>query len=308
MLKPMLKIEHLTKTYGGKPAVQDLCLHIRPGELCAFIGHNGAGKTTTLKCCCGIQQFDAGEIYVDGISVRDDPLECKRRLAYLPDDPQLYDYMTGIQYLDFIADIFGVSAAQRAQRIRQYGDAFGLTPDLAQSIGAYSHGMKQKLAIIAALLHEPKLILMDEPFVGLDPLASHQLKTQMKAFCAQGGAIFFSTHVLEVAEKLCDRVAILRKGQLVREGAMEQVRGLCAQQQDRQAALPGGSIWLRAAVYSADAAGHAQLWRYGAAYGGNAGTAGAGLALFCADGAFGADGQCAGQCLYQLRTFVPLPG
>ena len=211
MLKPMLKIEHLTKTYGGKPAVQDLCLHIRPGELCAFIGHNGAGKTTTLKCCCGIQQFDAGEIYVDDISVRD--------------DPQLYDYMTGIQYLDFIADIFGVSAAQRAQRIRQYGDAFGLTPDLAQSIGAYSHGMKQKLAIIAALLHEPKLILMDEPFVGLDPLASHQLKTQMKAFCAQGGAIFFSTHVLEVAEKLCDRVAILRKGQLVREGAMEQVRG-----------------------------------------------------------------------------------
>lgn len=225
MLKPMLKIEHLTKTYGGKPAVQDLCLHIRPGELCAFIGHNGAGKTTTLKCCCGIQQFDAGEIYVDGISVRDDPLECKRRLAYLPDDPQLYDYMTGIQYLDFIADIFGVSAAQRAQRIRQYGDAFGLTQDLAQSIGAYSHGMKQKLAIIAALLHEPKLILMDEPFVGLDPLASHQLKTQMKAFCAQGGAIFFSTHVLEVAEKLCDRVAILRKGQLVREGDMEEVRG-----------------------------------------------------------------------------------
>ena len=207
----MLKIEHLTKTYGGKPAIQDLCLHIRPGELCAFIGHNGAGKTTTLKCCCGIQQFDAGEIYVDGISVRD--------------DPQLYDYMTGIQYLDFIADVFGVSAAQRAQRIRQYGDAFGLTQDLAQSIGAYSHGMKQKLAIIAALLHDPKLILMDEPFVGLDPLASHQLKTQMKAFCAQGGAIFFSTHVLEVAEKLCDRVAILRKGQLVREGAMEQVRG-----------------------------------------------------------------------------------
>ena len=162
---------------------------------------------------------------MDGISMRDDPLECKRRLAYLPDDPQLYDYMTGIQYLDFIADIFGVSTAQRAQRIRQYGDAFGLTQDLAQSIGAYSHGMKQKLAIIAALLHEPKLILMDEPFVGLDPLASHQLKTQMKAFCAQGGAIFFSTHVLEVAEKLCDRVAILRKGQLVREGAMEEVRG-----------------------------------------------------------------------------------
>lgn len=221
----MLKIEHLTKTYGGKPAVQDLCLHIRPGELCAFIGHNGAGKTTTLKCCCGIQQFDAGEIYVDGISVWENPLECKRRLAYLPDDPQLYDYMTGIQYLDFIADIFGVSTAQRAQRIRQYGDAFGLTQDLAQSIGAYSHGMKQKLAIIAALLHEPKLILMDEPFVGLDPLASHQLKNQMKAFCAQGGAIFFSTHVLEVAEKLCDKVAIIKEGRLVTSGRMEQVKG-----------------------------------------------------------------------------------
>ena len=337
----MLKIEHLTKTYGGKPAVQDLCLHIRPGELCAFIGHNGAGKTTTLKCWCGIQQFDAGEIYVDGISVREDPLECKRRLAYLPDDPQLYDYMTGIQYLDFIADIFGVSTAQRAQRIRQYGDAFGLTQDLAQSIGAYSHGMKQKLAIIAALLHEPKLILMDEPFVGLDPLASHQLKNQMKAFCAQGGAIFFSTHVLEVAEKLCDRVAILRKGQLVREGAMEEVRGddtleevfleledtgkrydpciaqktatgtgcgLCAQQQNWQAALPGRSIRVCIAVCGADAAGHAQLWLYGAAAGSDAGSAGAGLALFCADGAFGADGQCAGQCLYQLRAFVPLPG
>ena len=221
----MLKIEHLTNTYGGKPAVQDLCLHIRPGELCAFIGHNGAGKTTTLKCCCGIQQFDAGEIYVDGISVRENPLECKHRLAYLPDDPQLYEYMTGIQYLDFIADIFGVSAAQRTQRIRQYGDAFGLTQDLAQSIGAYSHGMKQKLAIIAALLHEPKLFIMDEPFVGLDPLASHQLKTQMKAFCAQGGAILFSTHVLEVAEKLCDRVAIIRAGRLVRAGSMDEVRG-----------------------------------------------------------------------------------
>ena len=221
----MLKIEHLTKTYGGRPAVQDLDLHIHPGEICAFIGHNGAGKTTTLKCCCGIQQFDAGEIYVDGISVRENPLECKRRLAYLPDDPQLYDYMTGIQYLNFIADIFGVEAGARARRIRQYGDAFALTQDLAQPIGAYSHGMKQKLVIVAALLHEPRLILMDEPFVGLDPLASHQLKTQMKAFCAGGGAIFFSTHVLEVAEKLCDRVAILRKGRLVRAGSMDEVRG-----------------------------------------------------------------------------------
>ena len=221
----MLKIEHLTKTYGGKPAVQDLCLHIRPGELCAFIGHNGAGKTTTLKCCCGIQQFDAGEIYVDGISVRENPLECKRRLAYLPDDPQLYEYMTGIQYLDFIADIFGVSAAQRTQRIRQYGDAFGLTQDLAQSIGAYSHGMKQKLAIIAALLHEPKLMVLDEPFVGLDPEAAFKLKEVFRRMCAAGSAIFFSTHVLDVAEKLCNKIAIIKGGKLIASGNIEDVRG-----------------------------------------------------------------------------------
>ena len=221
----MLNIEHLTKTYGEKKAVDDLNLHIRPGEIYGFIGHNGAGKTTTLKSVAGILQFDAGEIYIGGDSVREKPLECKRKIAYIPDNPDLYEYMTGIRYLNFIADIFGVDAALRRERIRRYADAFELTGDLAQPIAAYSHGMKQKLAIIAALLHEPKLILMDEPFVGLDPLASHQLKTQMKAFCAQGGAIFFSTHVLEVAEKLCDRVAILRKGQLVREGAMEEVRG-----------------------------------------------------------------------------------
>ena len=221
----MLKIEHLTKTYGGKAAVQDLSLHIRPGEICAFIGHNGAGKTTTIKCCCGIQQFDAGEVWVDGIPVTKDPLECKRRLAYLPDNPDLYEYMSGIQYLNFIADIFGVGARQRAQRIQTYADRFGLTQDLAQPISAYSHGMKQKLAIISALLHDPKLIVMDEPFVGLDPLAAHQLKTQMREFCSQGGAIFFSTHVLEVAEKLCDQVAIIRAGELVRAGSMDQVRG-----------------------------------------------------------------------------------
>ena len=237
----MLNIEHLTKTYGGKAAVQDLSLHIRPGEICAFIGHNGAGKTTTLKaccgilpfeegeitlkCCCGIQQFDSGRITVDGISVQDDPLECKRRLAYLPDNPDLYEYMTGIQYLNFIADIFAVGARERAERIRSYGDQFDLTRDLAQPISAYSHGMKQKLAIISALLHEPKLILMDEPFVGLDPLAAHQLKTLMRRFCDGGGAIFFSTHVLEVAEKLCDRVAIIRAGRLVRAGSMDEVRG-----------------------------------------------------------------------------------
>ena len=221
----MLNIKNLTKTYGEKKAVDDLTLHIAPGEIYGFIGHNGAGKTTTLKCCCGIQQFDAGEIYVDGISVRENPLECKRRLAYLPDDPQLYEYMTGIQYLDFIADIFGVSAAQRTQRIRQYGDAFGLTQDLAQSIGAYSHGMKQKLAIISAWIHEPKLIIMDEPFVGLDPAASHLLKGMMREVCNSGGAIFFSTHVLEVAEKLCDKVAIIKSGKLIRSGTMEEVKG-----------------------------------------------------------------------------------
>ena len=218
----MLKIEHLTKTYGGKPAVQDLCLHIRPGELCAFIGHNGAGKTTTLKCCCGIQQFDAGEIYVDGISVRENPLECKRRLAYLPDDPQLYEYMTGIQYLDFIADIFGVSAAQRTQRIRQYGDAFGLTQDLAQSIGAYSHGMKQKLAIIAALLHEPKLILMDEPFAALDYLTRTNLQDELlELFIRQKKTILFVTHDVEEAAYLAQRVLVMRKGEWVLDEKLE---------------------------------------------------------------------------------------
>ena len=221
----MLKIEHLTKTYGGKMAVQDLSLHIHPGELCAFLGHNGAGKTTTLKCCCGIQKFDSGEIWVDGVSMREDPLKCKRRLAYLPDNPDLYEYMTGIQYLDFIADIFGVETALRQRRIRDNAEAFGLADDLGQPIGAYSHGMKQKLAILTALLHNPKLILMDEPFVGLDPLAAHQLKTVMRRFCAEGGAIFFSTHVLEVAEKLCDRAAIIREGRLIRAGSMDEVRG-----------------------------------------------------------------------------------
>lgn len=221
----MLYIEHLTKTFGEKKAVDDLSLHIAPGEIYGFIGHNGAGKTTTLKSVVGIQQFDSGRITIGGHSIQDDPIACKKMLAYIPDNPDLYEFMTGIQYLNFIADIFGVEESARQERIRKYADLFELTADLAQPVAAYSHGMKQKLAIIAALLHEPKLILMDEPFVGLDPLASHQLKTQMKAFCAQGGAIFFSTHVLEVAEKLCDRVAILRKGQLVREGAMEEVRG-----------------------------------------------------------------------------------
>lgn len=221
----MLNIQHLTKAYGGKKAVDDLSLHIRPGEIYGFIGHNGAGKTTTLKSCCGILQFDEGDILVDGVSIRQDPLACKRRLAYIPDNPDLYEYMTGIQYLDFVADVFGVTAADRAGRIRRYGDAFGLTEDLAQPVSAYSHGMKQKLAILSALVHAPRLLLMDEPFVGLDPRASHQLKVLMRQFCDEGGAIFFSTHVLEVAEKLCDKVAIIRAGRLVRAGAMEQVKG-----------------------------------------------------------------------------------
>ena len=220
----MLKIEHLTKTYGGKPAVQDLCLHIRPGELCAFIGHNGAGKTTTLKCCCGIQQFDAGEIYVDGISVRENPLECKRRLAYLPDDPQLYEYMTGIQYLDFIADIFGVSAAQRTQRIRQYGDAFGLTQDLAQSIGAYSHGMKQKLAIIAAWLHHPRLIIMDEPTVAVDPQSRNKILEGIQKLNEQGSTIIYTSHYMEEVEQICTRIAIMDHGHVIASGTKEDLK------------------------------------------------------------------------------------
>ena len=208
----MLKIDHLTKTYGEKKAVEDLSLHIHPGEIYGFIGHNGAGKTTTLKSVVGILQFDQGEILIDGKSVQADPLACKRKIAYIPDNPDLYDYMTGIKYLNFIADVFGVSAEDRQARIRKYADLFELTADLAQPIAAYSHGMKQKLAIIAAWLHQPKLIFMDEPFVGLDPKASHLLKEMMRDVCDGGGAIFFSTHVLEVAEKLCDKVAIIKGG------------------------------------------------------------------------------------------------
>lgn len=221
----MLKIEHLTKTYGEKKAVDDLNLHINPGEIYGFIGHNGAGKTTTLKSVVGILQFDEGEILIDGKSVRTAPLDCKRDIAYIPDNPDLYDYMTGIKYLNFIADVFGVSAADRKERIHKYSELFELTADLAQPIAAYSHGMKQKLAIIAAWLHSPKLIIMDEPFVGLDPKASHLLKGMMREVCNEGGAIFFSTHVLEVAEKLCDKVAIIKGGRLVRSGTMEEVKG-----------------------------------------------------------------------------------
>ena len=221
----MLKINHLTKTYGEKKAVDDLNIHINPGEIYGFIGHNGAGKTTTLKSVVGILQFDDGEILINGKSVRTAPLDCKRDIAYIPDNPDLCDYMSGIKYLNFIADIFGVSAADRKERIRKYSELFELTADLAQPIAAYSHGMKQKLAIIAAWLHSPKLIIMDEPFVGLDPKASHLLKGMMREVCDEGGAIFFSTHVLEVAEKLCDKVAIIKGGKLVRSGTMEEVKG-----------------------------------------------------------------------------------
>lgn len=221
----MLNIEHLTKIYVEKKAVDDLNLHIRPGEIYGFIGHNGAGKTTTLKSVAGILQFDAGEIYIGGDSVREKPLECKRKIAYIPDNPDLYEYMTGIKYLNFIADIFGVDAALRRERIRRYADAFELTGDLAQPIAAYSHGMKQKLAIISALIHDPKLIIMDEPFVGLDPTAAYQVKGIMREHCERGGAIFFSTHVLEVAEKLCDKVAIIKQGRLIASGTMDEVKG-----------------------------------------------------------------------------------
>ena len=221
----MLEIKGLTKRFGEKTAVDDLSLHIAPGTICGFIGHNGAGKTTTLKSVAGILDFDEGEILIDGISIKQDPLACKRRFAYIPDNPDLYDFMTGIKYLNFIADIFGVSPELRRERIEKYAALFELTNDLAQPVSAYSHGMKQKLAIISAWLHEPRLIIMDEPFVGLDPKAAHILKGMMRELCDGGGAIFFSTHVLEVAEKLCDQVAIIKGGRLIRSGTMAEVKG-----------------------------------------------------------------------------------
>ncbi|MBQ0070867.1 MAG: ABC transporter ATP-binding protein [Spirochaetales bacterium] len=221
----MLRIEHLTKTFGEKKAVDDLSLHIQKGEIYGFIGHNGAGKTTTLKSIMGILQFDSGEIYVDDTSVRTNVLECKKMIAYIPDNPDLYDYMTGIQYLNFIGDIFGINASARTERINRYAELFEIKKDLAEPLSTYSHGMKQKLAIISAWMHEPKLIIMDEPFVGLDPKASHTLKGMMREFCDNGGAIFFSTHVLEVAEKLCDKVAIIKSGRLIKAGTMDEVKG-----------------------------------------------------------------------------------
>ena len=221
----MLNIQHLSKAYGEKKAVDDLSLHIAPGEIYGFIGHNGAGKTTTLKAVAGILNYDEGTILVDGVDNRKNPLDCKRRIAYIPDNPDIYDFMTGIKYLNFVADIFGVGSAERQERIRKYADLFELTGDLGQAVATYSHGMKQKLAIISAFIHEPKLILMDEPFVGLDPKAAHILKGMMRELCDKGGAIFFSTHVLEVAEKLCNKVAIIKDGRLIRQGTMAEVTG-----------------------------------------------------------------------------------
>ncbi len=221
----MLRIEHLTKIYDDYKAVDDLSLHIAPGEIYGFIGHNGAGKTTTLKSVVGILQFDDGEIFINETSVKADPIKCKREIAYIPDNPDIYEFMTGIKYLNFVADIFGVSSTDRQEKIRKYAEMFDLTADLAQPIATYSHGMKQKLAIISAWIHNPKLIIMDEPFVGLDPKAAHILKGMMREVCDNGGAIFFSTHVLEVAEKLCDKIAIIKEGKLIRSGTMEEVKG-----------------------------------------------------------------------------------
>ena len=221
----MLDIKGLTKCYGEKRAVDDLSLHIAPGTIYGFIGHNGAGKTTTLKSVVGILQFDDGEIFINGTSVKADPIKCKKEIAYIPDNPDIYEFMTGIKYLNFVADIFGVSSTDRQEKIRKYAEMFDLTADLAQPIATYSHGMKQKLAIISAWIHNPKLIIMDEPFVGLDPKAAHILKGMMREVCDNGGAIFFSTHVLEVAEKLCDKIAIIKEGKLLRSGTMEEVKG-----------------------------------------------------------------------------------
>ncbi|HAV17879.1 MAG TPA: ABC transporter ATP-binding protein [Erysipelotrichaceae bacterium] len=221
----MLQIHHLTKTYGNKMAVKDLSLHIAPGEIYGFIGHNGAGKTTTLRSVVGISQFDQGEILIDGHSIQEEPIACKKIIAYIPDNPDLYEFMTGYKYLNFIADIYGVDSRTRQEKIQKYGDLFEITKDLGQPISTYSHGMKQKLAIIAAWMHDPKLIIMDEPFVGLDPKASHLLKGMMQEVCEANGAIFFSTHVLEVAEKLCDKIAIIKNGELIKQGTMEEVKG-----------------------------------------------------------------------------------
>lgn len=220
----MLKIENLTKTYDGEKGIKDLTLHIKPGEIYGFIGHNGAGKTTTLKSVAGIIPYEKGNVLINGISIKDEPIKAKQVMAYIPDDPQIYDFMRGIEYLNFVADIYGIKN-EREERIKKYAEIFEMTDSLSEYISAYSHGMKQKLAVISALIHEPKLILMDEPFVGLDPKATHTFKEIMRELCDNGAAIFFSTHVLEVAERLCDKVAIIKNGSLVKSGTMEEVKG-----------------------------------------------------------------------------------
>jgi ABC-2 type transport system ATP-binding protein len=222
----MLNISHLTKRYNKTfTAVEDLSLHVAPGDIFGFIGHNGAGKTTTLRAVAGILEFDEGEITVNGISLRVDPLACKQIMRYIPDNPDLYEHLKGIGYLNFLADIYGLDNDTRTERIKKFGNAFEMTERLGDTIGSMSHGMKQKMAIIGALLGEPKLLLLDEPFVGLDPIAAHTLKQLMREMTQKGAAIFFSTHVLEVAEKLCNKVAIIKNGRLIVQGDMESVRG-----------------------------------------------------------------------------------
>ena len=220
----MLEIKNYTKVYGeGKKAADNVSITVERGDIYGFIGHNGAGKSTTIRAVVGVMDFSEGEIYIDGHSVKDDSLECKKVTAYIPDNPDLYDNFTGIQYLDFIADIFGLNAADRTKRIEEYADRFEITDSLGDLISSYSHGMKQKLAIISALIHEPKLMVLDEPFVGLDPKASFTLKQIMNEMCQKGTAIFFSTHVLEVAEKLCNKAAIIKQGKIIASGTMEEL-------------------------------------------------------------------------------------
>lgn len=222
----MLKISHFSKTYkGGRKAVDDLSIEVKPGDIYGFIGHNGAGKTTTLKACTGILEFEEGEILIDGISIKEDPIRCKKMMAFIPDNPDLYTYLTGIQYLNFICDVYGVNKEDREMRIARYAKAFEILESLGDLISAYSHGMRQKLAIVGALVHEPKLLVLDEPFVGLDPKAAHTLKQLMNIHCERGNAIFFSTHVLDVAEKLCNKIAIIKDGRLITCGTTEEVRG-----------------------------------------------------------------------------------
>lgn len=222
----MLKIKHFTKSYkGGTKAVDDLTLTVEAGDIYGFIGHNGAGKTTTIRAVVGILDFDGGEIEINGMSIKDHPLECKHITAYIPDNPDLYDSLTGIQYLNFIGDIFAIPKEERETLIAQYADLFEITSNLGDLISSYSHGMKQKLALISALIHKPKLLVLDEPFVGLDPKAAHTVKQIMREMCDNGSAIFFSTHVLEVAEKLCDKIAIIKNGKLLRSGTIDEVKG-----------------------------------------------------------------------------------